>query len=793
MLSRVFSVRSALGWAVAAALLPAAWLACATPPLPPGEPPGPIAEQTYLRVEKLYLWPEAVDGRVITGAVEALERRFDPVRFEPDGLEGHLFVGKDQVVVPIQPKPKPDEFLATLGGVLQFVEPRIGPDMEEELREDEDLQLLALRGALSALDRYSTIFSGKGTEDFRIRFSGRLEGIGSRIGRREGDLVAVRVFPGSPAEKGGLKDGDAIIAIDGEPTRPMSVSEAVTKIRGPADSRLVLTVQRGEETLEVKITRGKVQVPTVETETLSEGIGYARIFQMSRSTPSEFREKVSELGDLEGLVLDVRSNSGGSMLSSARIADFFLPKGTIVKTVGRQGSPVAGLRNKALATPKVLFPYPIVVLVDSQTASAAEILTGAMASLPQVTVIGQKTFGKGVVQRIYPLPENNLLKLTVAEYRLADDQVIHLEGIEPDAELFAVSTKRLAPLANVPTHALPYLWEPGEDDRFPVEVGEAVLRNGLDTGLAEMRRQTEAKIGAQLAESGVEWEEDPPALPAILPKPLEIELVSPTLQAGQSAKLQLTVKNPNRFPIPDAWATLAAPLEELSKRGLPLGVIPAGGSASVEVEVEPPGGIAAGEVPLLVHVASRLRPMASRLVVLREEEHVPDLEIRVVRREEDVKLTLRNRGRVGTGELRVAVNGVFEALDEIAPEAEETVELALAGKVRKVVVTLLGPLADRRVEIPLPESEITVTPPRVRFQRGGFPGFSRLRVQASDPSGLRDGWISLDDEKKGYLDWDGKPSGSMSISLPHGEHTVRTKVETVEGLAVYDRRIFTKD
>jgi hypothetical protein len=148
---------------------------------------------------------------------------------------------------------------------------------------------------------------------------------------------------------------------------------------------------------------------------------------------------------------------------------------------------------------------------------------------------------------------------------------------------------------------------------------------------------------------------------------------------------------------------------------------------------------------------------------------------------------------VGTGELRVAVNGVFEALDEIPPEAEETVELVLAGKVRRVVVTLLGPLADRRVEIPLPESEITVTPPRVRFQRGGFPGFGRVRVQASDSSGLRDGWISLDGEKKGYLDWGGKPSGSMSISLPHGEHTVRTKVETIEGLAVYDRRIFTKD
>jgi hypothetical protein len=234
-------------------------------------------------------------------------------------------------------------------------------------------------------------------------------------------------------------------------------------------------------------------------------------------------------------------------------------------------------------------------------------------------------------------------------------------------------------------------------------------------------------------------------------------------------------------------------MEELSKKALALGTIPAGGSASVDVEVQTPGGVSAGEVPVLVHVASRLRPIASRLVVLREQEHVPALEIHVARREEIVELTLRNRGTAGTGQLHVAVDGVFEALDEIAPDGEKTVELALAGKVRKVTVTLVGPLADRRVEIPLPESEMTVVPPQVRFERGGLFGSDRVHVNASDPSGLRDGWISLDGEKESYLDWGGELSGSLSVSMPHGEHTVRTKVETVEGLAVYDRRVFTID
>jgi carboxyl-terminal processing protease len=728
--------------------------------------------------------------------MEALENRFDPVRFERRGPEGLLRVKDDRVVVPIDPDSAPDEFLETLGGALDFVRVRLGPDLEDELGDDETLELLAMRGGLHALDRYSTIFSGKGTEDFRIRFSGRLSGIGSRIGRRDGDLVAIRVFPESPAERGGLKDGDAILAIDGEPTRPMTVSEAVTKIRGPVDSPVVLNVHRGEEeeTLDIRITRGSVRIPTVETETLAPRIGYARIFQVSRSTPDEFREKVTELGELKGLVLDLRSNSGGSMLASARLADYFLEEGTIVKTVGREGTSVKGLRSQARATSRVVFSFPVVVLVDSSTASAAEILSGSIAPLPQVTLIGQNTFGKGLVQRIYPLPEENLLKLTVAEYQLSQDRAIHLKGIEPDAELFPVSTKRVAPLANTPPDALPYLREPGEDDRFPLEVGRAILEKGLEEGFAAMRGEAETTIATRLAELGVEWSESPEALPESLTDPVRVEVDAPELDAGRTAQIRVTVHNPNDEPIPDAWATIVGPLDKLSERALPLGTIPADGSASVQVDVQPPDGLSAGELPILVHVASRLRPIVSRLAVLRAREHIPDLEIEVVREEDQVRVMIRNRGDTEAGQLRVDASGAFRVLEELPPGAEETVELPLAGKVRHVAVTLLGPLAERRLEIPLPDSRITVTPPRVRVQRVGVPGwYERVRVQAADDEGLREAWVSLDGEKESYADWKGRGSGSLSVGLSHGEHRVLTKVKTTSGLAVYDRRVFTRD
>src|SRR5262245_50468614 len=309
---------------------------CATvPALPQQEAKLSITRDALQQTGQLYLWPDRLDQRMLIGALDALEQRFDRVRFDVKGDEGVLEVNGAQARVPLDPKFDAAEYREILARALQFT----ADHLDEPLEPDDDLEHIALRGALGSLDRFSTIFSGRGSEDFRIRFEGRLSGIGARLGRRDGDLIAVRVFPGSPAAKGGLKDGDAIMTIDGDPTRPLSVEEAVDRIRGRADTNVALGISRGAEEkkqlLDVTIRRGEVLIPSVESRPV-EGpgkIGYVQVYQVSRETATEFRDRVSELGKLDGLVIDMRANTGGSMIAAAQLADLFLDSQMIVHTV----------------------------------------------------------------------------------------------------------------------------------------------------------------------------------------------------------------------------------------------------------------------------------------------------------------------------------------------------------------------------------------------------------------------------------------------------------------------------
>jgi carboxyl-terminal processing protease len=783
--------RSRVGLPLALLLLLGA--ACATPGLPPGRPAGAVADHALRRTQDLYLYPDRLDRRMLVGALEALEARFDPVRFEPEASSGTLWVGEARAEVPLAPELDPQVFRSVLGQALAFLEGQLGEDLD--LREGEELELLALRGALRALDRYTTIFSGRGTEDFQIRFSGKLSGIGSRIGLRDGKLVAVRVFPDSPAEKGGLQDGDAILEIDGEPTRPLSVGEAVGRIRGPEGTPIRLTVLRGDEIFPIGITRGRVVVPSVEVEALEDGFGYARVFQVSRSTPDEFREKLESLGPLEGLVLDLRGNTGGSMLAAAALADMFVDHGTIVRVVAREDRQAGQGRSRTVANHRVEYTYPVAILVDGSTASAAEILSGSMAPLPHVTLIGQKTFGKGLIQRVIQIPKENLLKLTVAEYLLSEDRAIHEKGIEPDIVLFPVPSDRSARLAKVPEDAIPYLRRVGEDDRFPIEVASEVLRRGRPEAEIVVRREADTAISEHLAEVGISWASEEAGLPEELPEPLEIEGEDLSMVMGDSTRVGLRVRNPNDFPVPDAWLALQSLVDSLPDHVVPLGTIEPHTTARAEIELTPPDGIGADHVPILAHVASGGRPLASERLIIDAVNHVPDVEIEVVRTsEEDVAVTLRNRGERGSGSMRVDVPGATGTIETLEPGGEETFELPLAGQVDRVTVTLLGPRAQRRIEIPLPEEHVVVAPPDVRIERSRAVGRTRLRIHADAAEGLRQGWIVVDGEKRTYVAWNGaETNGVLELPLPEGDHAVRSKIETGSGISMIDARLFTAE
>ena len=788
-------------WALAATQLLA--LACATtsvPTLPPTEAPLQITGEAFTQVDRAYLWPDRLDKRMLVGAMDALEQRFDRVRFDidADGASGVLQVNGAQARVPIDPKFEPADYRETLSRALAFT----AAHLDEPIDPDDDLEHIALRGALGALDRYTTVFSGRGSEDFKIRFEGHLSGIGARLSRRDGDLIAVRVFPDSPAAHGGLKDGDAILTVDGDPTRPLSVEEAVDRIRGKANTVVRLGIERTEKAKDKKgtdtkqrsdvtITRGEVMIPSVESRKVQGGgrIGYAQVYQVSRDTATEFRDRVSELGPLDGLVIDMRENTGGSMIAAAQLADLFLDSQLIVRTVMRPDLPTDP-RSSLYAHPSVQYHFPVVILVDAMTASAAEIISGALQARGQVTLMGQKTFGKGLVQQVLQLNDENLLKLTVAEYILSGDRAINEKGIPPDVPLFPVAKASLAALADVPAGAIPYVRDTGEDDTFPVDAAAIYLREPKEQALADVRKRAYAVIAPDLKKLGVTWSTQRGASDTPLPKPLVIQSESAVLHSGETGKLRLSVTNPNNFDIPDAWIALSAPAEYLDNQLAGLGTLRAGETRQSEFELTAPDGISVAHHPVEVLAASGDRPLGKQRIVIEVASKPADLDIEVERTSVDsARVRLTNKSAHKATSLTIAVPGATRSLDALEPGATQDFELPLPAQPKTIAIAQIGPWAQRRVDVPIPAERASYTLPEVVLDER--PADVALRARSSN--GLRDGWIALDGQKRALQSFDGKDEGELDVPVASGEHDLVAKVETADGVAIFDLRHLSRE
>ena len=760
--------------------------------LPVDQAPLVVTKDALTQTGNFYLWPDRLDQRMVIGALDGLEQSFDSVLFEVDGAsgEGLLTVNSASVRVPLDPTFDAERYRDVLARAIRFTQ----ENLPDPVDPDDDLEHIALRGALGALDPYSTVFSGRGSEDFKIRFEGKLSGVGARIGRRDGDLIAVRVFPGSPAEKGGLRDGDAILFIDGDPTRPLSIEEAVSRIRGRSGTLVTLGLQRGgdaKERLDISITRGEVMIPSVESRKLSGpgSIGYAQIYQVSRETAQEFHDRVSELGPVDGLVIDMRGNTGGSMVAAAQLADQFLDGHMIVRTVTRDGLP-PDARSQITADPEVTFDMPLAILVDPQTASAAEIISGALEPLGNVTLIGQTTFGKGLVQQVLPMKEANLLKLTVAEYLLSDDRAINKKGIEPSVRLFPVAEARLGTLANVPAGAIPYVRGTGEDDLFPVEVGASLLREPREQALAGVRERAYAHIAKHLKPLGVTWSAQREPTDTPLPRPLEIAVQAPTLVSGEPGRIRVTVTNPNDFPLFDVWLAFDAPAQYLDNKVAGLGELKALASVSTELEVVPPDGISVEHHPVDVLVAAGDRPLAKQRAVVDVTMSPPELDVEVERLSAtEVRLTLLNKSAHAARSITVAVSGATRSFETLAPGAREELTLPLSANPKTIVIAQLGPWAQRRIEVPIPQARTSYTPPEVVIDEHA----TNIGLRARTDVGLRDGWISVDGQKKAFSNFAGAREGGLEVPLGSGEHDVVAKIETAEGVSVIDIRRLTRE
>ncbi|HHV61476.1 MAG TPA: S41 family peptidase [Firmicutes bacterium] len=292
----------------------------------------------------------------------------------------------------------------------------------------------SIAGMLATLkDPYTRYMDPKAYKEMQENMKASFDGIGISIGMKDDHLTIIAPIEGTPGERAGLKPGDRIITINGKPTRDMAQDYAVSLMRGPKGTEVTLGIERGGKTFEVKIIRDTIKVPQVESKMLDkqDKIGYIYLATFfGDDTSARFEEALVRLQKegMRGLILDLRYNTGGELDLGVDIAGKFLSSGDpIVHIVGRDGS-----RHTLYAGPGRHFKVPMVVLVNEATASASEILSGALQDMKVAKLVGVKTFGKGLVQTIFPLSDGSAVSITTHRYLTAAGRSINHKGIEPD-------------------------------------------------------------------------------------------------------------------------------------------------------------------------------------------------------------------------------------------------------------------------------------------------------------------------------------------------------------------------
>jgi carboxyl-terminal processing protease len=322
---------------------------------------------------------------------------------------------------------------------------KIKSDYVEE-KSDQALIDFAIGGMLSSLDPHSSYLNKEDFKDLQVGTSGQFGGLGIEISMEDGFVKIVTPIDDTPAERAGIKAGDLIIRLDDKSVKGMSLTDAVKIMRGEPGSPIVLTIVReGEDKpLTIKILRDIIHVKSVKQRSLDKGYGYVRITQFQSLTGSNLNSAIEKLkeennGSLKGLVIDLRNNPGGVLHAAVEVSDAFINKGMIVYTEGRSKDS----ENKFMATPgDLLTGAPVVVLINGGSASASEIVAGALQDHKRAVIMGTKSFGKGSVQTILPMNNGAAVKLTTARYFTPNGRSIQAEGIIPDIEIANVSVSK---------------------------------------------------------------------------------------------------------------------------------------------------------------------------------------------------------------------------------------------------------------------------------------------------------------------------------------------------------------
>jgi len=303
--------------------------------------------------------------------------------------------------------------------------------------DDKRIVEAAIRGIVSDLDQHSTFLNAEEYEDIRISTSGNYTGVGLDVNLDGGKVTVVAPLEGAPADRAGILPGDNVVAVNDVPVDAEDVEASVSRMRGAPGTEVTLDVVRpgSEAPLHFALTRSQVRVKTVYSEYLGNGLAYLRLSSFSESTAADLEQaartltEAAERDELLGLVLDLRSNPGGLLDSAVRVADTFLAGGIIVSGTGRIRQ--AQFEQTAVAGDP-LEQVPMVVLVNSASASASEIVAGALQDHGRARIIGETTYGKGSVQTVMPLGEGSAIKLTTSRYLTPSGRSINGSGIKPD-------------------------------------------------------------------------------------------------------------------------------------------------------------------------------------------------------------------------------------------------------------------------------------------------------------------------------------------------------------------------
>lgn len=317
--------------------------------------------------------------------------------------------------------------------LLAEVMDRVKRDYVEPL-DDAVLLESAIRGMVADLDAHSQYLDADEYRDIRISTTGTYTGVGIEVSEVDGEMRVITPIAGSPAARSGIRAGDTIVAVDGQPVEPEMLAETIDRMRGQPGSRVTITVLREGKAIVHEMHREIVRVASVSYEMLTPSHGYVRLSQFSETTARELARAIDSMQDesgglLDGLVLDLRNNPGGVLDAAVDVSDLFLDSGLIVSADGRTND---ARFSRSAHRGDILDGADIVVLVNSASASASEIVAGALQDHGRATVIGTATFGKGLVQTVMPLSRGRAIKLTTSRYYTPSGDSIHEKGITPD-------------------------------------------------------------------------------------------------------------------------------------------------------------------------------------------------------------------------------------------------------------------------------------------------------------------------------------------------------------------------